>query len=68
MLELALREALRLGHDHIGTEHLLLGLLHAETGAARDVLVARGVRLDVARGLMRRRARCGGRPGRADDH
>ena len=50
-LELALREAVRLGHGHIGTEHVLLGLLHGE-GAAHDVLTARGVRLDVARVIV----------------
>jgi ATP-dependent Clp protease ATP-binding subunit ClpA len=33
-LELSLREALRMGHDYIGCEHLLLGLLH-DGGAAR---------------------------------
>lgn len=32
MLELTFREALRLGHDHIGTEHLLLAILEAEGG------------------------------------
>ena len=47
-LELALREALGLGHNHIGTEHLLLGLLHAE-GLARTVLTERGVRLEATR-------------------
>ena len=47
-LELALREAVALGHGYIGTEHVLLGVLRGE-GPARDVLVARGVRLDVAR-------------------
>jgi ATP-dependent Clp protease ATP-binding subunit ClpA len=48
VLELALREAIRLGHDYIGCEHVLLGLLHAE-GAARTILTARGARLDTAR-------------------
>ena len=41
----------RLGHNYIGTEHMLLGMLRGE-GAARDVLVARGVRLDVARVIV----------------
>jgi ATP-dependent Clp protease ATP-binding subunit ClpA len=50
-LELALREAVGLGHNYIGTEHLLLGLLRGE-GPARDVLVDRGVRLDVARVIV----------------
>jgi ATP-dependent Clp protease ATP-binding subunit ClpA len=50
-LELALREAIALGHDYIGTEHVLLGMLHAD-GPARDVLLARGVRPDVARVIV----------------
>jgi ATP-dependent Clp protease ATP-binding subunit ClpA len=49
-LELALREAIRMGHGFIGTEHLLLGLLH--DGRARDVLVARGVALDGTRAMV----------------
>ncbi|NMH98887.1 Clp protease [Pseudonocardia sp. K10HN5] len=51
-LELALREAVRLKHRHIGTEHLLLGLLHAETGAARHILAAHGVTLDGMRAAV----------------
>ena len=50
-LELSLREALALRHNYIGTERMLLGLLHGE-GAAHDVLVARGVLLDVARVIV----------------
>jgi ATP-dependent Clp protease ATP-binding subunit ClpA len=50
-LELALREAIALGHNYIGTEHLLLGMLRAD-GPAHDVLVARGVRLEVARVIV----------------
>jgi ATP-dependent Clp protease ATP-binding subunit ClpA len=49
VLELSLREAIRMGHNYIGCEHVLLGLLHTETGVAHDVLVGRGVRLDSAR-------------------
>ena len=52
VLELSLREAIRLGHDYIGCEHILLGLLHTETGAAHQVLVGRGVRLDSARVIV----------------
>jgi ATP-dependent Clp protease ATP-binding subunit ClpA len=61
-LELALREAIRLGHSYIGTEHLLLGLLHTETGLAQHVLDGRGVRLDSARVIVEelvRRRRAG---------
>jgi len=47
-LELALREALRLKHDYIGTEHVLLGLLHAE-GTAGEILAECGLRLDATR-------------------
>jgi ATP-dependent Clp protease ATP-binding subunit ClpA len=51
VLELALREARRLGHDYIGCEHILLGLLHAE-GAAQTILLARGARLDTSRVMV----------------
>ena len=47
-LERSLRESVQLGHDYIGCEHVLLGLLHAE-GSARTILLARGARLDTAR-------------------
>ncbi|MGH3565784.1 MAG: Clp protease N-terminal domain-containing protein [Pseudonocardia sp.] len=48
-LELSLREARRLKHNYLGTEHILLGLLHAEGGAAHHILGARGVRLEPTR-------------------
>src|SRR5688500_18913577 len=38
VLELSLREALQLGHNHIGTEHILLGLIHEGEGVAAQVL------------------------------
>jgi hypothetical protein len=38
-------------HNYIGTEHMLLGMVHGE-GVAHDVLVARGVQLDVARVIV----------------
>ena len=50
-LELSLREALRLKHSEIGSEHVLLGLLHAE-GGARDLLAARGVTLGAMRTVV----------------
>jgi ATP-dependent Clp protease ATP-binding subunit ClpC len=54
VLELSLREALQLGHNYIGTEHLLLGLLREGEGVAVQVVVALGadlarVRQDVIR-------------------
>jgi ATP-dependent Clp protease ATP-binding subunit ClpA len=51
VLELALREAIALKHNYIGTEHVLLGLLRSD-GPAQDVLAARGVQLDVARVIV----------------
>jgi ATP-dependent Clp protease ATP-binding subunit ClpC len=49
VLELGLREALQLGHDTIGTEHLLLALIRAEDGLAGQTLRDLGVRLNAAR-------------------
>lgn len=49
VLELALREAVRMTHNYIGAEHILLGMLHSETGAGQRILLARGVRQDAAR-------------------
>jgi ATP-dependent Clp protease ATP-binding subunit ClpA len=47
VLELALREALQLGHNYIGTEHILLGLVREGQGVASQVLVSLGA--DLAR-------------------
>ena len=47
VLELSLREALRLKHDYIGTEHILLGLIREGEGVAAQVLVKLGA--DLAR-------------------
>ncbi|MGC5023003.1 Clp protease N-terminal domain-containing protein [Micromonospora sp. DT47] len=48
-LELSLREALRLRHRHIGTEHILLGLLREGGGLGALVLTEAGVDLDDLR-------------------
>ena len=42
VLELALREALQLGHNHIGTEHILLGIIREGEGVAVQVLTSLG--------------------------
>ena len=42
VLELSLREAVRLHHDHIGTEHLLLGLIRLDDGLAMKILTDAG--------------------------
>ncbi len=47
-LELALREALHLGHNYIGTEHILLGLLREEKDPAAGILLAGGVGREAA--------------------
>jgi hypothetical protein len=49
VLELALREALVLKHNYIGTEHILLGLLREGNGLAARVLVEQGFDLDDLR-------------------
>jgi ATP-dependent Clp protease ATP-binding subunit ClpC len=45
VLELSLREALQLGHNYIGTEHILLGLVREGEGVAAQVLVSLGADL-----------------------
>jgi ATP-dependent Clp protease ATP-binding subunit ClpC len=49
VLELSLRESEQLGHDHIGTEHILLGLLREGDGVAAQVLVKLGADLSRVR-------------------
>lgn len=48
-VDLSLEEARQLGHDHLGTEHLLLGLLGAGDGVAIQVLASMGIPLDEVR-------------------
>jgi ATP-dependent Clp protease ATP-binding subunit ClpA len=55
-LELSLRDALSLGHDYIGTEHVLLGLVRVNEGVAARILLgfdadAEKVRAEVLRSL-----------------
>ncbi len=49
MLQFAAEEADRLQHDHIGSEHLLLGLLREEHSIAASILATHGVRLSDVR-------------------
>jgi ATP-dependent Clp protease ATP-binding subunit ClpA len=46
---LAQQEARMLGHNHIGSEHLLLGLITEQSGVAAQVLAAAGVTIEAAR-------------------
>jgi ATP-dependent Clp protease ATP-binding subunit ClpC len=54
VLELSLREALQLGHNYIGTEHILLGLLREGEGVAAQVLQKLGAELNRARQVVMR--------------
>lgn len=49
VLELSLREALQLGHNYIGPEHMLLGLVRDGEGVAAQVLASLGVRMEAVR-------------------
>src|SRR4029450_6438440 len=49
VLELSLREALQLGHNYIGTEHILLGLIREGAGAPAQVRANPGPALPVLR-------------------
>jgi ATP-dependent Clp protease ATP-binding subunit ClpC len=49
---LAQEEARRLNHDHVGTEHMLAGLLREERGTASQVLGSSGVTLAAVRGQI----------------
>ena len=49
VIELSIDEARHLGHNYIGTEHILLGLLHEGEGVAAGVLDSFGITLEQAR-------------------
>jgi ATP-dependent Clp protease ATP-binding subunit ClpA len=49
VIELAFEEARRMGHDHVGTEHVLLGLMMEGDGIAAHVLLDLGATLDKVR-------------------
>jgi Clp amino terminal domain, pathogenicity island component len=52
VLELSLREAMQLGHNYIGTEHILLGLLREGHGVAAQVLTKLGADDEQIRGAL----------------
>jgi ATP-dependent Clp protease ATP-binding subunit ClpC len=52
VLELALREALSLGHKYIGTEHLLLGIVRESHGVAMQILLDAGVDAETVRNAV----------------
>jgi ATP-dependent Clp protease ATP-binding subunit ClpC len=59
---LAQEEARMLGHNHIGTEHLLLGLIHEQSGSAAQVLKSAGITIDAARAEVGEIVGPGGKP------
>src|SRR6266496_3343203 len=66
VLEHSLREARALGHDYIGTEHVLLGLVREGEGMAAQILDARGARDgDIRRLVTEEIGRGKGLPGRS---
>jgi len=54
VLELALRESIPMGHDYIGTEHILLGLVQEGEGVGAQVLKRLGVSLEPTRATVLR--------------
>ena len=64
VLELSLREALQLGHNYIGTEHILLGLMQEGEGVAAQVLTKLGADIPKVREhVIHTLSSQGGRPG-----
>jgi ATP-dependent Clp protease ATP-binding subunit ClpC len=49
VLELALRESIRMGHNHLGTEHILLGLVREGEGVGAQIVSAAGVDSEAVR-------------------
>ena len=71
MLRLSLSEALRFGHNYIGTEHVLLGLIQEKDGVAGQVLADAGadlgrVRAEVVRLLAEYQQQKPAPPGETD--
>jgi ATP-dependent Clp protease ATP-binding subunit ClpA len=52
VLELALRESLQMGHNHLGSEHILLALIREEKGVAAQVLIHLGADLETMRATV----------------
>src|SRR5207249_4327629 len=55
VLELSLREALTLGHNYIGTEHVLLGIVRENDGVAARILLGGGADADAIRDAVIRK-------------
>ena len=57
VISLSREEALRLGHDYIGTEHLLLGMIREGEGVAISLLKKLGISLDELRASIEQATR-----------
>src|SRR5262245_36508428 len=66
VFSLALEEARRLNHNHVDTEHLLLGLVREGDGVAAKVLANLSVELDKVRSAVEFITGRGGRPVRGE--
>jgi ATP-dependent Clp protease ATP-binding subunit ClpC len=64
VLELSLREAISLGHDYIGTEHILLGIARENDGVASRVMLGFGADADTVREAVIATVPVGSRPQR----
>jgi ATP-dependent Clp protease ATP-binding subunit ClpC len=49
VIELAMEEARNLGHDYVGSEHILLGLSREQEGVAAQILMNQGLQIDTIR-------------------
>jgi ATP-dependent Clp protease ATP-binding subunit ClpC len=58
-LAMAREETIRLGHDYVGTEHILLGLIREEQGAAAAVLANFAIDLEQVKDLVAKSVRSG---------
>jgi ATP-dependent Clp protease ATP-binding subunit ClpC len=56
VLELSLRESLQLGHNYIGTEHILLGMVREGESAAAQILLGLGANIENVRGAVLQQA------------
>ena len=66
VLNYAIEESERLGNRHIGTEHLLLGLMREENSIAAEILYDRGLRLSEIRQELMRQSNVDRTPGRKE--
>jgi ATP-dependent Clp protease ATP-binding subunit ClpC len=53
-------EAVKLDHDYLGTEHILLGILRSDSSLASTLLKAQGLNLESVRQAVRQVLKCGG--------